>query len=97
MDAYTTLEKNYLEPPHYEEVETPQIEAYRTPEFIKDEALIEGIALPDTPYDLYILVAKNLGNNQYNEAYIRDAIRVMDILKRQTESYIEYVEDFKTN
>lgn len=95
--AFAVAEKNHFEPPHYEEVETPQIAEYRTPEFIKDEALVEGIASLDTPNALYELLAKHLDSNQSSEAYAQDALRVMDILVRQTKSYIEHVEDFKTN
>lgn len=95
--AYTKLENTYLEPPSRTKAEVIQLAEYRTPKFIKDEALIEGINSLDTPDALFELIAKNLDSNQSSETYMQDALRVMDILVRQTESYIEYVEDFKTN
>lgn len=65
---------------------------YRTAEFIKDEALVEGLQALDTPDALYELLNESRDLPAWDVKRISNAGRIQDILLRQIETYTQYAE-----
>lgn len=65
---------------------------YRSAEFIKDEALVEGLQALDTPDALYELLNESRDLPAWDVKRISNAGRIQDILLRQIETYTQYAE-----